>query len=317
MRHLAMLGLVCGMTLLVSCGIEQASRPTATTAFTSTQPQATVVPLTITATMAPPATVPNSTSTNTPPAPPEIPTLTTDERRSAISDLLLQPPCALPCWWRIDPGKSLWTEAEAWVTQIGANTVAYSQPNGQIAHGIGPIDLDSQNIYNGMTLYDQSGIVMSIHVRSEGWANTKGWQTVWSNYSPSMIIREYGTPSRVWIKIDPTAPVGDNLQIGYTLWLFFDQMSFVIQYSGTATIQANYHVCPVFGSGENLGSLKMVLQDPDVDLPLELGLELEPADYHHIRSIEDISELSIADFALLFQTDNSVTCFDARVDAWS
>jgi hypothetical protein len=317
MKPLAMLGLVCGMTFLVSCGIERVLQPTATTAFPITQPQATEVLITSTSTTEPKATIPNLTSTNTPSASPETPTLSVDERRSAISDLLLHPPCALPCWWSIDPGKSLWSEAEAWITHVGAATVAYSLTNGQIAHGIGRIDLNAQNIYNSVILYDQSGVVVSIYVRSEGWANTKGWQATWNNYAPSTIIREYGTPSRVWISIDPSSSVGDNSQIGYTLWLFFDQMSFVIEYSGIGTLQANYHVCPVFSNGDNIGSLKMVLQNPDMDLPLEQGLELGPSDYHLIRSIEDTSELSIADFALLVQSDNSVTCFDARIDAWS
>jgi hypothetical protein len=105
--------------------------------------------------------------------------------------------------------------------------------------------------------------VEGIIIRSLNNFDTKKFQEIWMHYQPSLLLQDYGPPSRMWLE---TAGVENNNLIGALLYLFYDQQGFLISYQivGKAS-QDSYQFCPEIGSEINL-----FLQSPSNPAPVDI-----------------------------------------------
>ncbi|RME57457.1 hypothetical protein D6779_08620 [Candidatus Parcubacteria bacterium] len=132
-------------------------------------------------------------------------------------------------------------------------------------------------------------------------------------------MEEYGIPSRVWLESTSSGPIAKGRIAGYVLWIFYDQLGFLIKYEGYGDYKPVYHFCPRFEGGEDIRSLTMYLQSPHSPNPIEetaevIGLEIDP--YPHVQSIEDAAGITPHEFYNLFTQKDTQACFNTPRDIW-
>ena len=283
--------------------------PTATNTMTPSSSH-TLVPSTPT-----PTITPTMTSTS-------LPTLTEEERLTFTQELFrTNAGCKLPCWWGVIPGVTTWSEVEAFLGYMGAISGIYALDDGSIYHGTGGFDVHSLEgvIANNIGFLEREGLIELINIRSEGYSNPAAFQEQWALFSPQRVIEEYGVPSRVWLESNSGGPVTKGRAAGYTLWIFYDQLDFLILYNGYGKFEPTLHFCPRFENGEDIRFLKMYLQSPDNPNPIEetagiIGLEIDP--YPNVQSIEEAAGISTTEFYTLFTQEEIPACFDTPRDIW-
>jgi hypothetical protein len=342
MRHrkfsFAILAFGLGLTLLVSCVSSQTSMPVPPVAtplaaeptslashvpmpsavLTEQISTSTSIPMvTASPTRNVTPTTASSTLTSQPGlAPSVMPTLTTSQRQAYFRNLLKQPTCELPCWWGISPGTSSWTGVADVLTHLGAITSPQPASDDSVYHGVGGFNFEELKIYNKVGFMERSGTIESIDLRSESGLNPIGFQELWAQYSPRILIREYGSPSRVWLESAYNVPVGANDEVGYSLWLLYDKLGFLAGYTGTVKHEATYHFCPRFEQGQDIQSLELFLQAVDSPIPLESLLPVDSLHGPYIHTIEDAAGLSVEQFAALFEQQDKPACFDSPGKIW-
>jgi len=242
--------------------------------------------------------------------------MTTQERKQFTKELLqTNAGCELPCWWGIVPGKTRWYVTREFLQALGARIGSDQDESGAIFHGTGGFDLMEDHIYNRFGFKEREGIIESVHISSEGYANRRGFQLLWARYSPKNVITEYGPPSRVWIK-STSNYWGNTGYNGYLLWLFYDQLGFVIKYSGGVKYQPIYHFCPSMENKKDIGGIEFLLQSPSSLLPLDRLDDQDVPFRKYIRTIEEAAGLSIEQFYQLFTQGEKSGCFDVQADVF-
>ncbi len=298
--------------------------PTLTELTSSPNPTLTLITTaTQTATSVPsptPASVPPSpTPTITPTL---LPTLTTEERLNYTQELFrTNANCKLHCWWGITPGASTWFEVETFLQFIGARTSPQILHDGSVYHSAGGFDLvlPESTITNRFGFLEREGFIELISIRSEGYSNPAAFQEQWALFSPKQVFEDYGVPSRVWLESRSGGPIDEGRIAGYTLWVFYDHLGFLILYNGYAEYEPIYHFCPRFENGKDIRFIHMYLQSPENPGSVEetagiIGLEIEP--FPNVQSIEEAAGISTTDFYNLFIQEDEVACFDTPRDIW-
>lgn len=279
--------------------------------------------LTITATLSPSpimtqtAFFPTPTIASTP-----LPTLTAEKRLNFTKELFrTNGNCKLPCWWGVIPGEATWPEVEVFLEYVGARTGSQLLNDGSVYHGTGGFDFDLPEgiIANRVGFLERAGVIELITIYSEGYSNPKAFQEQWAAYSPNLLIKEYGVPSRVWLESISSGPVTEHRIAGYTLWVFYDHLGFLVLYEGYGEYEPIYHFCPRFENGEDIRFIEMYLQSPDNPNPIEvttgiIGLEIAP--YPRVQSIKDATGINITEFYNLFVQEDIQACFDTPRDIW-
>jgi len=250
--------------------------------------------------------------------PTSVATFTATERESYVLELLsTNAGCELPCWWGVIPGNSTWSNTEQWILSLGARTGSTVMPDGSTAHGTGGFDFEESKIYNRVGFFERSGIVEIISIEAESHLNPEDFQAVWQRYSPQQIMSSYGQPSRVLVQSSSSAPSDlSNPKAGYSLWLFYDYLSFVIEYSGLVEYEPVYHICPRFEKGEDIASLKLFIQSPDNQRPLENNIQSYDLYRSYFHFIEEAAGLSVEEFYALFANKDEPACFDTPKAIW-
>jgi hypothetical protein len=211
--------------------------------------------------------------------------------------------CELPCWWGIVPEKTTWKEAAHFLNEVGLITYPYEFSEDTIAHEIGGDNFE-KGIHINVNFYEKSSSVDAIIIRSDG-SNLKSFLQVWDAYQPQVIIQKYGQPSRIWIR--SSYSYGITKRRGYDLLFFYDQLGFLIVYSGIVEFKPTYHICPWFDQAEDIQILHIYLQSPENPRPLErLTPYLEHPEY--TKPIE-AGGLSVDDIFSLFLEEEQ-PCFD-------
>lgn len=313
------LGCTTSVETFISTESTSSTTPSATATVTATATTAkTITPLpSPTATPSPLPPTPTDTSTLTP-----QPTLSAEERLEYSQELFrTNGDCSLPCWWGIKPGETTWSETEDFLKYLGARTGSNIKNDGSDFHGTGGFDYDLEEgiIANRIGFLEMDGQIELIYIYSEGYSNPVAFQEQWETYSPDRLLEEYGIPTRVWLESKSSGPVVEGRIAGYTLWIFYDQLGFLILYNGYGEYEPIYHFCPRFDNGEDIRSLEMYLQSPDNPNPIEetagiIGLEIDP--HPNVQSIEDATGLSTIDFYNLFIQEDKQACFDTSRDIW-
>ena len=91
------------------------------------------------------------------------------------------------------------------------------------------------------------------------------------------------------------------------MWLFYDDLGFLIIYSGRVEREPIYHICPRFDNGEDIQIIELFMQSPQSHIRLEeYTYYLDSQDY--IKSIEDAGLTVEELYSIFIQEENP--CFD-------
>lgn len=253
--------------------------------------------------------------------PPLPPTLTADERELKVRELLkTNAGCKLPCWWSITPGKTAWTEAERLLLSLGVTISNTPDPSGTIFHGTGGFDFGEGPLRNRIGFDERAKLVESIIIHAEGYNDHLAFQSAWQSYSLQQVILTHGQPARVWLQTTGhfNEPPGGK-EMGYSLWLFYDNLGFLYLYDAAVKYAPIYHICPtVQNKEEGMVEINLFLQSPANPTPLEVASGKEPnaEQRKYVRTIEEASGLNVAQFYELFTQKDKPACFDTPRDLW-
>lgn len=282
--------------------------PTATTQPTSTM---TPIPPTI-------APLPSLTATVTRTITPTLKaTLTDAERDKMVRELLItNRGCRLPCWWGIHPGKTTWSEAEYFLRSIGVRILPEKQTEGYDLYLIGGIELNVVDrvakINNSLVIYSKDGMVKYIGLRGDGSLDEIGFQKAWERYSPQNIMRIYGKPSRILLNGNPFS---HSIE-GYSVWFFYDEQGFVIEYRGLVQGKSVYHICPSFDNGKDIYRIDILTQSEEVPMPLDrIYLELYGKRFL-VLPLEKASGKSVEAYYRETMLSDKPACFDVPNEIW-
>jgi hypothetical protein len=268
----------------------------------------------------PPTIGPTYTPTFAPTAfpitPTAVPSLNATERTDRFEELLRSNAgCDLPCWWSIEPGITPWFQTEQLLSALGSTITTQPNQTTQLTyHAAAGFDREDDGIFNRLGFFERDSVVDSILIRAQTPSNTRGLISLWESYAPETIILKYGAPTRVWLSSEgefAEAPA-DNMA-PYEIWLFYDDLGFLIRYSGKVAIQPMYLFCPTFGLDGNLGlGIELVLQSVTSRVPLERDLVNRP-----LPSLGDASGLTIGQFADMLLNPGEPACFETPRDFWN
>lgn len=330
LKHFARV--ICGtlLVILVTCCSQPVTqltpsptpvRVSATITLTPTPIVATVTPTSTlrVSTPTPPAT-PTPSPTHTPTNPPTLtplPTLTQKERDAQILQLLqTNGDCSLPCWWGISPGTTTWDTARQLFVSMGSKVPTYSRRDGSIVYEAG-FDLLESDMYVDIEILPRDGRIESLKVTSEDYLEPIAFQSDWELYSLKQVLAAYGEPSRVWVQLAAGPIRPESTTIGFGLWLFYDQLGFLIQYGMTGLkVQPIYHVCPATQGQGEMVYIQLVLRATETDIPLETLAGVTEEWLPYLLPIEEAAGLSVTKFYTLFITENDIPCFDTPRDIW-
>ncbi|HCK64894.1 MAG TPA: hypothetical protein DHW49_01385 [Anaerolineae bacterium] len=179
-----------------------------------------------------------------------IPTLTKEESRIEVEDLLTQTSdCKLPCWWDIIPGLTLWGEVDSFLIKMNAPFLEFSETQTtHYASELGRPEIDYS--LSMEIIVDKNLLVNNIVITSLDIFNLEKFQNIWKNYQPLQILKTYGIPSRIWLE---TGGIENNNLLGGMLFLFYDEKGFLITYPIIGEVnQEYYQFCPGIGTQINL-----------------------------------------------------------------
>jgi hypothetical protein len=216
--------------------------PTFFPATATSLPDLTVTP-TNTETISPSQTVqlpsitPSPTNTPTP-----LDTLRPEVVEQTLQPLFREPlDCAAPCFWGMTPQKTTLDEANLFFNHLGlpfnrgideekGNDYFYEYIRYESSSGL------SSNI----SLYGYKNIVETIRIQMSVPHQDQTSRKVWSAYTPEMLIKRYGSPSRV----DLVYPIGPDIYYSYLINLYFDANSMIVEYIGGDLVAPNFPYSP-------------------------------------------------------------------------
>jgi hypothetical protein len=244
-----------------------------------------------------------------------VPTLTISQFRNKVFELLENNGgCKLPCWWGIEPGSTSWEETRSIFTKLGSTSGDVTMPDGNVYHWIGGPYWEWNNTFIGIGFHDQDGTVTAVDVDAEGYYDQTFFHTLWKNYSPEQINSTYGPPTRVWIGLSGS----ESGSTFYWIYIFYDNLGFVSGYKGQALVSDEngtpmYKICPTWQDPVWLPDIKIFLQSPESNKPLENLADINPSSW---KSINDASGITSDDFYNLLLPGNTPACFYTPQSTW-
>lgn len=265
---------------------------------------------------------PTLTLTNTPFP---INTATTQEREDFLRGYLSDDSnCNLPCWWNIIPGETAWRDVEQLLNYLGARVSSIpGYRSDSTFHGAGGfdfIDISGHSVFNRIGFDERNGIVDATLISSEGYNNPKEFHTLWANYSPQEIMKKYSTPDRIWLNVPSSS---GSVYRDYFLWLFYDELGFMIRYHGEVLSATILHICPKLEGDGDIGKIDLNLQSPNEPLSLErfdailedVRKGTDTGKLRIIRSIQEASGIDEKEFYRIFVQEDPA-CFNTPQDIW-
>lgn len=270
-----------------------------------------------------------STSTITPTTPATldvatpINTMTSEEQKDFFINFLSDSgDCYLPCWWNITPGQT-WENAEKRIHNVGGSLIEVF-PGYDAATTVYLVGIDALPI-NNLYLEEKQGVVYAWHVSSTGGVSDPDkFGKSWENYSAQKVIIRYGRPNRILLNSEPSF---NSLEYGlYSLWLFYDELSFSIAYNARIPIQyansAHFNICP---NSDPLLNIEMHMQSQDNLLPLdrfdrileEVRLGTDIGKLIVVRSLQEATELSNDEELYQVYIQEKNPCFAIPSDIWT
>jgi hypothetical protein len=216
--------------------------------------------------------------------------------------------CELPCWWGILPGKTLWSDAKAFLLSLGARivtenpeeTVIIEGVERQIAASVVHYDIPGPEKVGGLSMAIENGKVSRILITRES--------TPW-RFTLPQLLRDYGSPSMVQIRT-----IGYNSPAGYPpfdLLLFYDE-GFMAHYQFEGILEDDGTLgC----AGETAPHIRVWSES---EIWSQAGIErvvLGAPPTHPLKLLEDVSDLDSSSFTALF-LENPEACIRTPAIHW-
>jgi len=278
-----------------------APRPTQTIPATSTKEPTATPTVKPTATPTPTMTwTPTPSVTLTPPV-----TLEPDLAKAEVMRLFKEEvDCEKACVWGIVPGETSLGEATNILKRLGISWQAIYDKDDMEVYSALVGAVDSAN--GPLELYIQNGLVEKIRFGFSTWygGDKVVPRSEWLAYSPEMILKRYGKPSRVEFRIEyphePGAPPGS---IWYDIVMYFDDLELSIQYIEAPSKEGKlFKACPIkdpFLFGIDIWIGKDPVYPPSPAIPLE-----------------DAAGLTLDEFYELMVNGNPNTCINLIPEAF-
>lgn len=218
-----------------------------------------------------------------------IPTLEPEKANEAIMRLLQESiDCSAPCFWAIVPGKTTADESRDIFNHLGLNT------SKTIYKGLEFSSIDYE-LTSGLSiramLIIKESIVENIQVKISPKEQKSRTQREWLAYSPEILIKRYGQPSRV----DFMADWGPRPF--FSMQLYFDSDDLIVQYAGPNLIPSEKGpalICPLTAQFESI----WLWMGKDPYYPPAKGVELS-----------EVASMTIPEFVELMTEDPNNACF--------
>lgn len=248
-----------------------------------------------------------------------LPTLPPEQIVENVVELLnTNAGCQLPCIWGITPGTTSWVEAERQLQQVGL-MLSSDRQGASIIHYetmLIPSMTVEEGMFTKIEFIELNGAVTAIHLHGEGYYSPPDFKKIWTNYAPERIISNYGSPTRVWIKAVASAAEGTPTRFPYELWFFYDPLGLLIRYRGMVEAKPIYQFCPTFSETGNLGNAIDIYEvSPVENKPPEDLTELATMPYPP-RNLEDVTDMTIEGFYLLYLQKDKPICFETPQNVW-
>lgn len=288
-------------------------------ALTATHPAPTLTPSapTLTATSTPsPTSGPTSTVSPTPtssvtpePSLTPLPTLSPAEAMRLTRGLLEDNSgCRLPCWWGIIPGETSWQEARQFlapfatkIEQGGSGVIVEDGDTYQTTNYSVTYDIAGVPLGGGALFSIKNGMISSIYV---GPASTvQSWKL-------HQLLTDFGEPEKILLKTYPNTP---ELYLPFRLVLFYANHRILAFYEYEAQQEGDLlQGCPLpVGPELWLWGPNEVWTEKDIE-----EIVSGPDSPNPLRSLEEVTDISIDDFFQAFKNPESNSCIYTPVDFW-
>lgn len=267
---------------LVACGPATVVTPTVTAS-----PSSTLMTPTATSATKPAPQTPTATLTLTPPIP-----LSPEEAKATIQALLREPmDCAAPCFWGIVPGQTTFGEARNIFTQLGGiqhSNTAYADPAYE-GRRLDRMEFDFLSLLISLTT--QNDIVVNLQVKITPEEQKAGIEREWLAYSPEKLIKRYGTPSEVLLKVE-WGP-----RSFFDMVIYYDEFDLIVEYAG-------HDIIP-----RKIGSPEVCLLTAQFEM-VWLWMGKNPI-YPPLPgvSVEKATGMTVEEFSKLMTGDSDKACF--------
>jgi hypothetical protein len=247
------------------------------------------------------------------------PTLTTDESKMLVRDLLENNAgCRLPCWWGIAPGKTSWQETETLLRHLGATIFPFQMESGENRYAVRLLGLPQLDLSFLENKVPSSGVNrIFVGGNKGGGQDQREFEFFWESYSPIEIMSKYGAPSRILLDTLGTLGNTDIGKHGYTLWIFYDSLGFMIRYSGLIADEETFKFCFNLNQGANdIHHIELTLQHQDYVFPLEHGDSILGSASPRGLPLQDVTGISIEEVHQLFTQVEKPYCLETPHDVW-
>ncbi len=290
--YLKILISICLLALMAGCGspVEMTETATSTQAPPTHTPTATMPPTTTTTpTLTPTVTLTLNPLTWTP-----LPTLSREESRAMVQELLeTNRGCQLPCWWGITPGETDWQTAQQFLATF-ATRIEQVENTPLITRYSVEYHVPGWGYDEGYTEFSvRDGMVTSMSV------NTVGTEL---SYQLHQVLSVYGKPTEIFLDYDVKFE-----SITFYMALYYPEQGNMAIFSGpTESIKIEgtenvlFRFCP-----QHIGP-SLELWSPDEELTEEDLQELFP--WYLIPLNTNVMEIN--DFYKLFLDPNVTECIE-------
>ena len=240
---------------------------------------------------------------------PVLPTLSPGDAETMILDLIdNNGNCFLPCWWGITPGVTPWNQASQFLATFMSIRGPSLQTIGNLIHESYWIRFSDGEKYYSFDIVVVNSIVHEIGARYE----------ITIGHQLNRLLENNGQPDETWLAIMPDTPGGP----WFFLVLYYQEQGILAQYNGSAIdfgrldsngeyIQTGFRVCPI-GMGPDLW-----LMPRDTSISIPGNRALGGAEFHRLlRPLQDVTDMSLADFHRIFRNADSTSCFTTPPEPW-
>jgi len=197
--------------------------------------------------------------------------------------------CNVPCFLGIVPGETTYNEAEAIFSRLGVNT--WTIMNGDQTNYGNDVYLFENGLELFLHLVIYNGIVKWFTVDINPEIQQNEIPREWSVFSPEQLIRRYGQPTKVEFFMGRIGPPQQ-----FDMDLYFDTVDLIVSYSSyRSDIRDVINFCP---REDQFFSIRIYLGEDPENPPLEGS------------SLEDVSDISIAEFSEILTSDKGDGCVD-------
>jgi hypothetical protein len=260
-----------------------------------------------------------------------IPTLVEADALSLFHGFIKnQPPCQLPCWGGITPGKSTFLEsqklltslsgisdslyfsevADSWV--VGTSFVSYPLKNTLLRVRPGFLALSTNEVIVNISIFTQS-----LPQNSEGLVyGDKEYNSILFAYSLPQILSTYGLPDLIYMTAEENVGEPNSADFFKIRVLYLDLAIFISYTMPMETKDTNFRFCP----SESLINLELVQQSTGRNYQ-EFFQQVGNTEWASIPyktrdlPIEEALRLTREEFVQLAISEQDM-CFETPMDIW-